>query len=154
MLVRPAVRFASQRGSRARARRRPRREPRCRRPPARRGPPSTDPVTAEIGVHLGGAYRLGEAPAFGIVNRGGAVAGAGVAVAPSPRFSFGLAYEHVGLGNEHGAGGLAVVDLRRTIAGVWATVRLTILRVDWFALGWSPSAPGLAWQHVDAGVVL
>ena len=112
-------------------------------------PAPADPVTVDVGVRIGGAGRIGDAPAFSITNRGAFMLGVGVAVAPSPRISIGLAYEHSGLGSEHGAGDLGVVDVDRTTDSLWATLRLSLVRVDGFSLGVT-LGPGLVWQSVDA----
>src|ERR1700689_861707 len=69
-------------------------------------PPRPDPVFLELGVRLGGGFRIGDAPSFPITSRTGFLLGVGVAVAPSPRFSVGLAYEHAELGTEHSDGDL------------------------------------------------
>ena len=115
-------------------------------------PARADPVTFDVGVRIGGAGRIGEAPAFSVTSRGAFVLGVGVAVAPSPRFSVGLAYEHSGLGSEQGAGELGVLYLDRTMDSLWATLRLSLLRVDGFSLGIT-LGPGLVWQSVDAAGV-
>ena len=109
-------------------------------------------MTAELGVRLGGAFRVGDAASFGIDSRTGAVVGVGLAVAPSSRYSIGLAYEHAGLGTEHSAGDLGVVDVGRTLDALWATLRLTLFRVDRFAFALT-IGPGLVWQSVDANVI-
>jgi hypothetical protein len=96
---------------------------------------------------------VGDAPAFQVAGRTGVVMGLGLAVAPSPRYAIGLAYEHSDLGSEHGQGDLAVVDLTRSLDSLWATVRLTLFRVDRFALGLT-LGPGLVWQHVSADVIV
>ncbi len=109
-------------------------------------------MTADVGVRLGGAFRIGDSASFGIDSRTGALAGVGLAIAPSWRYSIGLAYEHAGLGTEHSAGDLGVVDVGRTLDSVWASVRLTLFRVDRFAFALS-IGPGLVWQSVDANVI-
>ncbi len=65
----------------------------------RASPP--EPVLIDLGLHLGGVYRLEDAPAFAITGRAGAVFGASAYVAPSRRYALGLGFEHVGLGGEH-----------------------------------------------------
>ena len=50
-----------------------------------------------------------------VSSRTGFLIGVGVAVAPSPRFSVGLTYEHAELGSEHGAGDLGTVDVDRSL---------------------------------------
>jgi hypothetical protein len=111
------------------------------------------PITLDVGVRLGGNARLGDAPASPITARGGAMLGIGVAVAPSPRFAVGLAYEHAAIGSEHGEGDLGVVDIDRALDSLWASIRLTLFRVDRFTFGVF-IGPGLVWQTVDANVIL
>jgi opacity protein-like surface antigen len=116
-------------------------------------PAPPEPVMLDVGVRFGGAVRLGDAPAFSITQRGGAVLGVGVGVAPSPRWLVGVAYEHTDIGTERGDGDLASVDLSRSLDSVWATVRLNLYQTEHFAIGVS-IGPGLVWQHVDANVIV
>jgi hypothetical protein len=112
-------------------------------------PPRPDPVLFELGVRLGGLVRIGDAPSFSIDSRTGFLLGVGVSIAPSPRFSIGLTYEHAELGSEHGEGDLGTVDVDRSLDSLWATLRLNLFRVDGFALA-VVLGPGLVWQHEDA----
>jgi hypothetical protein len=114
--------------------------------------PPRDPVTLEVGLRLGGSYRLGDAPAFSVTGRGAPLLGVGLAVAPSTRFSIGLAYEHAGIGTEHGEGDLGVVDVGRSTDALWGTVRITLFHNDWISLGIT-LGPGLVWQSVVADVI-
>lgn len=116
-------------------------------------PRPAEPITLDLGVRLGGAARVGDAPAFSITGRSGVVMGLGVAVAPSPRYAIGLAYEHADLGSEHGEGDLATVDLTRSLDGLWASIRLNLFQNDRVAIGLL-LGPGLVWQHVTADVIL
>jgi hypothetical protein len=115
-------------------------------------PPRPDPVTLDVGVRLGGAVRLGGSPSFPIESRTGSLFGIGVSIAPSPRYAVALAYEHAGLGAEHGQGDLGVVDVDRSLDSLWASVRLTLFRLDRVALAVA-LGPGLVWQRVDADVI-
>src|SRR5262245_35112840 len=99
-------------------------------PPAAAPSAPPEPVTLDVGVRIGGVYRFGGAPAFAVTGRGGPLLGVGLVLAPSSRFSVGLAYEHAGLGSEHGQGDLGVVDLDRSTDSLWASLRLTLFRVD------------------------
>ncbi len=110
--------------------------------------PRPDPVLLELGVRLGGGFRLGDAPSFSVASRTGFVVGVGVAVVPSPRFSLGLWYEHSELGTEHGEGDLGTVDVDRSTDSLWAMLRLNLFRIDGFALALM-LGPGLVWQHED-----
>jgi hypothetical protein len=116
-------------------------------------PPRPEPITLDAGVRLGGNTRLGDAPALPISGRGGVMLGIGVAVAPTPRFAVGLAYEHSDIGSEHGEGDVGVIDVDRSLDSLWASVRLTVFRVDRFAFG-VLIGPGLVWQHVDANAIV
>jgi hypothetical protein len=115
-------------------------------------PAPADPINLDVGVRLGGSFRIGDAANFPISSRTGALFGLGVALAPSPRFSVGLAYEHGELGTEHGDGDLGIVDVDRSTDSLWATVRLTLFRVDPLAVVVT-LGPGLVWQHEDADIL-
>ncbi len=116
------------------------------------GEPPPDPITLDVGVRLGGAYRFGDGPAFPITGRSGAIVGAGITLAPSSRWAVALAYERSGLGDEHATGELGDVAVSRTIDAVWASLRLTLFRFDPVAITLT-LGPGLAWQHADADVI-
>jgi hypothetical protein len=125
-------------------------------PPERRpsGPvPQPDPVTFEVGPRIGAAGRIGSGQSFDVDGRFGAMFGLGVAIAPTPRFTIGLAYEHSQLGGEKGAGDLGTVDLTRSLDALWASLRIAVIRVDGFSFGVT-FGPGLAWQRASADVVL
>jgi hypothetical protein len=116
-------------------------------------PPKPDPITFDVGVRIGGAGRVGSSSSLPITNRGGEMFGVGVALAPSPRFSVGLSYEHSGLGSERGVGDVADVAVDRSLDALWATLRLGVLKLDGFDLGVT-LGPGLAWQHASADVIV
>ncbi len=116
-------------------------------------PSPPDPVTLDVGVRLGGAFRSGSAPAFSVGTRTGFMMGAGVAIAPSPRFAIGVAYERSGLGSEHGQGDLGIVDVERSLDSLWATLRLSLVRFERVSIGVT-LGPGLVWQHAQANVLL
>src|SRR5262245_14407016 len=59
-----------------------------------------EPITLDLGGDLGGHIRLGDAPLFPVVDRGGIAYGVGAAIAPTTGFSIGLAIEHADLGRE------------------------------------------------------
>ncbi len=69
-------------------------------------------------------------------------------MAPSPRFAFGLAYECGELGTEDSQGSLGTIDVDRITDSVWASVRVTLFRVDPVALAIT-LGPGLVWQRED-----
>jgi hypothetical protein len=115
-------------------------------------PSHADPVTLDLGVRLGGSFRIGSAANYPVSSRTGALFGVGVAVAPSSRFAIGLAYEHGELGTEHAEGNLGTVDVDRSLNGVWATVRLTLFHIEPVALAIT-LGPGLVWQQEDASIL-
>jgi len=115
-------------------------------------PAPAEPVNLDLGLRFGGAFRLGDAPNYPVSSRTGALFGVGVAVAPSPRFALGLAYEHAELGTERGEGTLGSIDVDRTTDALWASVRLTLFRLDPVALAVT-LGPGLVWQSEDASLV-
>jgi hypothetical protein len=111
------------------------------------------PATVDLGLRLGGGLRLGSGSSLPITDRGSAMIGASVAFAPSPSYTFGLAYEHSSLGHEGGSGDAADIELARSIDAVWATLRLNLVHTDGFAFA-AVIGPGLVWQHVDASVIV
>ena len=117
-------------------------------PPARTTTPA-DPVRIDLGLHLGGVYRAGDAPAFPITDRGGVSFGVSAFVAPSRRFSFGLAFEHAGLGGEKAEGDLGSLTITRDLNLLWAGLRVHLISTDAVRIG-ILIGPGLAWQGVDA----
>jgi hypothetical protein len=116
------------------------------------GEPPPDPITLDVTLRTGGAYRFGDGPSFPITSRSGATVGAGITIAPSLRWAVGLAYEHSGLGEEHATGDLGDVEVSRSLDALWASLRLTLFRVDPVAITLT-LGPGLVWQHVDADVI-
>jgi hypothetical protein len=111
------------------------------------------PATIDLGLRLGAAVRLGSGSGLAISDRGSAMVGVSVAIAPSPLFTVGVAYEHSTLGREEGSGAVADVELARAIEAVWATIRLNVVHVDGFAFA-AVIGPGLVWEHVDANVIV
>jgi hypothetical protein len=116
-------------------------------------PAKPDPITLDLGPRIGGAGRLGSSASLPITNRGGEIFGVGVALAPSPRFTVGLSYEHSGLGGERGVGDVADIAVGRSLDALWATLRLDVLKLDGFDLGVTVG-PGIAWQHASADVIV
>lgn len=112
-----------------------------------------EPIVFEAGPRLGFAYRIGGGSSFSVTDRAGAVFGLAVGISPSSRYTVGLAYEHSALGEERGSGDAGDVVLSRSLDALWASVRLAIFRTDSFAVNLT-LGPGLAWQHVDASVIV
>ena len=121
-------------------------------PPTRTTAPS-EPVLIDLGLHLGGVYRTGDAPAFPITDRGGVSFGVSAFVAPSRRFSFGLSFEHAGLGGEKAEGGLGSLTITRDLNVLWAGLRAFLISTDAVRFG-LVIGPGLAWQAVSVDGVL
>jgi hypothetical protein len=93
-------------------------------PSSPRTPPRREAV--DIGVLLGGAIRLGDAPSFDVRDRGGLLIGAGLSYYLQP-FAVGLAYEHMGFGGELSAiGPLGVVRIGRQLDTLWAFGRVRV----------------------------
>jgi hypothetical protein len=116
-------------------------------------PPPPEPILFDVGVRVGGSGRLGDSSSLPIASRGGATVAVGVAIAPSPRYAVGIAYEHGELGTEHGEGDAAILDLDRSMDSLWASVRVSLFRNDRFMLG-VLLGPGLVWQHVHASAIV
>ncbi len=112
-----------------------------------------EPVLIDLGLHLGGVYRAGDAPAFPITERGGASFGVSAFVAPSRRFSFGLSFEHAGLGGEKAEGDLGSLTITRDLSVLWAGLRAFVISTDAVRFG-VVIGPGLAWQGVRADGLL
>lgn len=113
----------------------------------------TEPVLIDLGLHLGGLHRVGDSPTFSITNRGGVSFGVSAFVAPSRRFSFGLAFEHAGLGGEKAEGELGSLAITRDLNLLWAGLRANLLSNEAVRLG-VLIGPGLAWQGVRVDGVL
>ena len=111
------------------------------------------PVQIDIGLHLGGVHRTGDAPAFPITGRAGVSFGVSAYVSPSPRYAFGLAFEHAGLGSERAEGDFGSVDLTRDLNLLWAGLRVSLLHTERVSLGLL-IGPGLSWQGVSANGLL
>lgn len=107
----------------------------------------------DLGLHLGGVYRAGDAPAFPITDRAGVSFGASAFVAPSRRFSFGLAFEHAGLGGEKAEGELGKLTITRDLDVLWAGLRVFMINTQVVRVGLL-IGPGLAWQGVRADGLL
>ena len=112
-----------------------------------------EPVLVDLGLHLGGVYRLGEAPAFAITGRAGAAFGASAYVAPSRTYAFGLGFEHMGLGGEHAEGDFGSAEISREVNVLWGGVRVDFVHTQAVTLGLL-IGPGLAWQGVSANGLL
>jgi hypothetical protein len=116
-------------------------------------PPRPEPITFDIGVRVGGAVRIGDSPTLPIATRSGAMFGVALAIAPSPKYAIGLAYEHTDIGSEHGEGDVGILDVSRSLDSLWASVRLSLFRNDRVSLGIA-IGPGLVWQHVDTSAII
>jgi hypothetical protein len=119
--------------------------------PARTTAPQ--PVLIDLGLHLGGVHRTGDAPAFPITGRAGVSFGVSAYVSPSSRYSFGLAFEHAGLGSERAEGDFGSVDITRDLNVLWAGLRLHLFHTETVSLGLL-IGPGLVWQGVGANGLL
>jgi len=111
------------------------------------------PVLIDVGLHLGGVHRIGDAPAFPITGRAGVSFGVSADVSPSARYSIGLAFEHAGLGSERAEGDFGSVDVARDLNVLWAGLRVYLLHTETVSLG-VLIGPGLAWQGVSANGLL
>jgi hypothetical protein len=115
--------------------------------------PSPEPVLIDLGLHLGGVYRTGDAPAFPITGRTGASFGVSAYVEPSRRYAFGFGFEHAGLGGEQAAGDLGSAELTRDVNVLWGGLRVHFVNTEAVALS-VLLGPGLAWQGVSANGLL
>ena len=122
-------------------------------PPPTRTTAPPEPVGIDLGLHLGGVYRAGDAPAFPITDRAGVSFGVSAFVAPSRRFSFGLAFEHAGLGGEQAEGELGKLTITRDLNVLWAGLRVFMINTQVVRVGLL-IGPGLAWQGVRADGLL
>ena len=121
--------------------------------PAAAEAPAAAPTLVDLGLHLGGVHRLGDAPALAITERAGVSFGVSAYVAPSARFAVGLAFEHAGLGSERAEGDFGSLDVARDLNVIWAGLRVNLLHSEVVSLGLL-LGPGLAWQGVSASGVL
>jgi hypothetical protein len=112
-----------------------------------------EPVLIDLGLHLGGVYRAGDAPAFAITGRAGAVFGASAYVAPSRRYAIGIGFEHVGLGGEHAEGDFGSAEIAREVNVLWGGVRVDFVHTEAVTLALL-IGPGLGWQGVSANGLL
>lgn len=119
--------------------------------PARTSPPA--PVLIDLGLHLGGVYRTGDAPAFPITGRAGASYGVSAYVEPSRRYSLGLGFEHAGLGREQAAGDFGSAEITRDVTVLWGGLRVHFVQTEAVTLS-VLLGPGLAWQGVSANGLL
>jgi hypothetical protein len=122
-------------------------------PPPTRTTAPPEPVRIDFGLHLGGVYRAGDAPAFPITDRAGVSFGVSAFLAPSRRFSFGLSFEHAGLGAEKAEGDLGSLTITRDLNLLWAGLRVHLINTDAVRIG-IVIGPGLAWQGADVNGVI
>ncbi len=115
--------------------------------------PLPDPVLIDLGLHLGGVYRMGDAPAFPITGRTGAVFGVSAYAEPSRRYAFGLAFEHAGLGSEQAKGDFGSAEITRDVNVLWGGLRVHFVKTEVVTLS-VLLGPGLAWQGVSANGLL
>jgi hypothetical protein len=111
------------------------------------------PVLIDLGLHLGGVYRAGDAPSFPITDRAGAAFGASAFLTPNRRFSFGLSFEHTGLGGEKAEGDLGSLTITRDLNVLWAGLRVFMINTETVRFGALIGA-GMAWQGVRADGLL
>jgi hypothetical protein len=117
-------------------------------------PEALEPITVDLGLQLGPAFRLGEGASFPVTERIGPALAIGAFITPSRRFSLGLEYEHVGLGREQGGDGEPdLVDVSRDLDALWAGLRLHLVSTPraWLS---ALIGTGLVWQHAAASGVL
>lgn len=102
----------------------------------------------------GGAVRLDDAPLFNITQRVGGNFGLGFLYEIQP-ISFGLSYEHTGLGRESsGVGPYGFVQIDRSIDTVLASIRMSFSGLSW-ATPYFGVGIGGTWQDASMnGVVL
>lgn len=116
-----------------------------------------EPVTLDLGIRLGPSVRVGDASALTIADRAGLAIGVGVLVTPTPRFSLGLAFEHVGLGREVAGDGrlgqVDYVDASRSLNALWADLRLHLFRTPAVRLSVLLGV-GANWQSADVSAVI
>jgi hypothetical protein len=123
-------------------------------PPPAPLPAPLDPITVNLGLQLGPSFRLGDGPSFAIAERIGLALAARAFIMPSPRFSLGLAYEHVGLGREKGGDGDPdFVDVTRDLDALWAGLRVHLVSAPRARLS-VLFGTGLVWQRASASGVL
>lgn len=115
--------------------------------------PLPDPVLIDLGLHLGGAYRMGDAPAFPITGRTGVAFGVSAYAEPSPRYAFGLAFEHAGLGSEQAKGDFGSAEITRDVNVLWGGLRVHFVNTEVVTIS-VLLGPGLAWQGVSANGLL
>jgi len=121
--------------------------------PATATAPLPDPVLIDLGLHLGGVYRMGDAPAFPITGRTGAAFGVSAYAEPSRRYAFGLAFEHAGLGSEQAKGDFGSAEITRDVNVLWGGLRVHFVNTEVVTLS-VLLGPGLAWQGVSANGLL
>jgi hypothetical protein len=115
--------------------------------------PLPDPVLIDLGLHLGGVYRMGDAPAFPITGRTGSAFGVSAYAEPSRRFAFGLGFEHAGLGSEHAEGDFGSAEITRDVNVLWGGLRAHFVSTEVVTLS-VLLGPGLAWHGVSANGLL
>lgn len=122
-------------------------------PPSMPAAAPAAPVLIDLGLHLGGVYRAGDAPAFPITERAGVSFGASAFLTPNRRFSFGLSFEHAGLGGEKAEGDFGSLTVTRDLNLLWAGLRVFMINTETVRFG-ALIGVGLAWQGVRADGLL
>jgi hypothetical protein len=128
-------------------------------PPPFTPPPTSRPITLDLGVRLGPSVRLSDAPPLARAERPGLGLGAYAFLAPNQWFALGLMYEHTELGGEQSGppdpnSAVNKLDVSRHIDTLWAGLRLQFLNAERVRVS-ALFAAGPAWQdaYLD-GVVL
>lgn len=122
------------------------------------GPPTQPKEASKTGfspfVLAGGAVRIDDAPLFNITERVGGNFGVGF-LYQIKAISFGLSYEHTGLGREDsGVGPYGFVRIDRKLDSVLASVRVNFSGISW-AKPYVGVSVGGTWQDAIAkGIVL
>lgn len=99
-------------------------------------------------VLFGGSVRIDDAPLFDITQRAGGNLGLGFLFKIKP-FSFGLSYEHTGLGREDsGIGPYGLVRIDRALDTLYASLKFHLPALSWgtpyFGIG-----AGFTWQEAN-----
>jgi hypothetical protein len=115
-------------------------------------PPDADESAwLDVGLSIGIADRVGEAPNLEITDRAGVSYGMAAFVLPMRWLAAGVAFEHTDLGRERGDfAASGTIDVERDLNALWATLRVSPIRFDDVAL-LLELGPGLVWQSADAG---
>ncbi|EYF02137.1 hypothetical protein [Chondromyces apiculatus] len=108
-----------------------------------------EPITLEFDGRVGMAVRADDPPDLAPVDRVGLDLEAAAYLAPTPSFSLGLAFQHLGLGRERSAtSDLGTFEVSRDMNALWAALRLDFGAGGRAGMG-IEIGPGLAWQSVD-----